>query len=184
MVKKKLPANVTLLVGGMWAVFIIEVLLPGISFEHFGIYPRSVKGLLGIVVSPFLHGGLFHLLYNTFALVVLSLIVHMSLGAQRLQSIIILGVAGSGLGTWLFSTGGPVIGASGLVYALIGYLLADAYFSPSLRSWGVALLAFFLYGGALKALFIFIPYISWSAHFWGLISGITIARLMKKGVLS
>ena len=76
-----------------------------------------------------------------------------------------------------------MIGASGLVFALLGYLLADAYFNPSLRSWGIAIISFALYGGALFSLFVLLPYISWAAHFWGLVSGIAIAPMIRRKAL-
>ncbi len=168
-----------LLVAVMWVVFIIDLVLPGITFNTFGILPRRLDGLTGILMSPFLHGGLAHITSNSIPLLALAAIVRLSTGATQMRIVIFMGIVGSGLGTWLFGSGGLVIGASGLVFALIGFLLADAYFSPSLRSWTVAILSFVLYGGALLSLFDFLPFVSWAAHFWGLVSGIAIASLLK-----
>lgn len=168
-----------LLVAVIWAVFIIDLVLPGITFNHFGILPRKLEGLTGIFLSPFLHGGLSHITSNSIPLLLLSAFVRLSIGSRQMLVVMFIGVVGSGLGTWLFSLGGLVIGASGLVFSLIGFLLADAYFSPSLRSWTVAILSFFLYGGALLSLFVSLPFVSWAAHFWGLVSGITIALFLR-----
>ncbi len=179
MFKRIIPLEALALVAVMWLVFILDMLLPGISFDHFGIRPRRLDGLTGILFSPFLHAGLSHIISNTIPLVVLSAFIRLSIGSGRLLVVILGGVVGSGLGTWVFSSGGVVIGASGLVFALIGFLLADAYFSPSLRSWAVAILSGVLYGGALLSIFVFLPFISWAAHFWGLVSGIGIALLLK-----
>lgn len=173
------PRETIFLITVMWGVFIIDLALPGISFDHFGIHPRKLDGLTGILLSPFLHGGLSHIISNSIPLIILSALVRISIGSKQMLVVMFTGVLGSGLGTWLFSSGGLVIGASGLVFALIGFLLADAYFSPSLRSWTVAILSFVLYGGALLSLFGFVPFISWAAHFWGLVSGIAIASLLR-----
>lgn len=168
-----------LLFAVMWGVFIIDAVLPGITFDHFGILPRKLDGLTGIFVSPFLHVGLAHILSNSIPLLVLSALVRLSIGSTQMFVVLIIGCIGSGLGTWLFGSSNLVIGASGVVFSLIGFLLADAYFSPSLRSWTVAILSLVLYGGALLSLFNLLPYVSWAAHFWGLVSGIAIALLLR-----
>ncbi len=167
------------LVAVIWAVFIVDSVLPGVNLNQFGILPRKLHGLIGIFLSPFLHGGLYHITSNTIPLLLLPAFVRLSTGSRKMIFVLIVGVVGSGFGTWLFSSGGLVIGASGLVFSLIGFLLADAFFSPTLRSWAVAILSFFLYGGALLSLFVFLPFISWAAHFWGLISGIVIAHILR-----
>ncbi len=168
-----------LLVAFIWAVFLIDLVLPGISFNHLGIQPRNLEGLTGIFLSPFLHGGFSHIISNTIPLLLLSAFVRLSIGSKKMLIVMFTGVICSGLGTWLFSSGDLVIGASGLVFSLIGFLLADAWVSPSLRSWTVAILSFVLYGGTLLSLFVFLPFVSWAAHFWGFISGIAISLMLR-----
>ena len=179
MTKRLLPVATFWLVAVMWGVYVIDLVLPGISFNHFGIAPRKLAGLTGIFVAPVLHGGLLHIVSNTIPLLVLSALVQLSVGSSRLILVMLVGALGSGLGAWVFGTGGYVIGASGVVFALIGYLLADAYFCPSLRTWGIALASLALYGTALASLFSFLPFISWAGHFWGLISGVVAASLLR-----
>ncbi len=179
LLKRILPTEAILLVTIIWAVFIIDLALPGITFNNFGILPRKLEGLSGIFISPFLHGGLPHITSNSIPLLALAAFVRLSIGSTQMRIVMFMGVVGSGLGTWIFGSGDLVIGASGLVFALIGFLLADAYFSPSLRSWTVAILSFILYSGALMSLFDFLPFVSWAAHFWGLVSGVAIALLLR-----
>jgi hypothetical protein len=57
---------------------------------------------------------------------------------------------------------------------------SDAYFKPSLRSWIVAILSFFIYSGALLSLFISLLLVSWAVYFWGLVSGMTRALSLRK----
>lgn len=179
MLKRIIPQEAILLLAIMWTVFIIDSVLPGITFNHLGIIPRKLEGLTGIILSPFLHGGLYHIASNSIPLLVLPAFVRLSIGSREITFVLFVGIVSSGLGTWLFSSGNLVIGASGLVFSLIGFLLAHAYFSPSLRSWTIAFLSFLLYGGTLLSLFSFLPYISWAAHFWGLISGIGTAHFLR-----
>lgn len=164
----------------IWAIFCIDLIIPGFSFNQLGIRPRSLDGLVGIVVSPFLHANLFHIISNSFPLIILPWLVRFSVGKEHVLTVMLLGGIGSGIGTWLFGSAGIVVGASGIVYALIGYLFARAYFSPSLRTWACAVASLLLYSGALWSFFSFLPYISWAAHFWGFVSGIGVAYLYKR----
>ncbi len=173
------PREALLFVTAMWVVFFIDLLLPGIYLNRFGIQPRRLDGLTGIFLSPFLHGGFSHIISNTIPLLLLAAFVCLSVGSRKMVMVMFAGIIGSGLGTWLFSSGHLVIGASGLVFSLIGFLLADAWFSPSMRSWTVAILSFVFCGGILWSLFVYLPYISWAAHFWGFISGIVIALWLR-----
>ena len=179
MVKRILPTVALALVGVMWGVFIVDLILPGITFNHFGIQPRKLAGLSGILFAPVLHGSLVHIISNTIPLLVLCVLVRVSVGSSQLLLVMLCGVVGSGFGAWVFGTGGYVVGASGVVFALIGYLLADAWFSPSLRSWGIAVVSLALYGSALLSLLSLLPYISWAGHFWGLVSGIATASVLR-----
>ncbi len=180
MLSRIFPSEILLLVAVMWIVFIVDMVVPGVSLRHFGIMPRKLEGLIGILFSPFLHAGLSHIVSNTFPLLVLTALMRVSPASQKMFSVLLIGVLGSGLGTWIFSSGDLVIGASGVVFALIGFLFADAWFSPSLRSWAVAVSAFVLYGGAVSSIFVYVPFISWAAHFWGLVFGVVSAMVLRK----
>lgn len=178
--EKWLPKDVIILLAVMWLVFILDLLLIGFSFNTFGIRPRRIDGLFGLITSPFLHAGLGHIVSNSIALFGTGILVRLAVGTQKLRLIMLLGVIGSGIGTWLFANAGVVVGASGLVYGLLGFLFGHAIFHPSLKSWAIALVSLFLFGGAVLAIFSFNPYISWAAHFWGFASGIAIAMLIKR----
>lgn len=177
-IQRFVPAAALWIAIIMWIVFIIDALLITTNFNHLGIQPRTLSGLLGIAFSPFLHANLIHIISNTLPLIIISSILKLSIGSTRTTVVIVLSIIGSGLGTWLFSTAGVVVGASGLIYGLIGFLFANAYFNPSLRSWLIAIITFVLYGGTLTSLFIVLPYVSWAGHAWGFISGILIAAYM------
>ncbi len=169
---------VFLVIALMWLVFAVNLLVPAMDLNALGIAPRTLLGLRGIVFSPFLHADLLHLVSNSLGVVLVSLLVTISVGRQKMLSALLLSVLFSGLWTWLFSLASVVIGASGVVYSLIGVLFSYARYSPSLRSWLSALLALFIFSGTLLALFRLDPDISWAAHAGGLISGLLIGRLL------
>lgn len=179
MINKFLPKDILIFLAVMWGVFLIDLVIPFISFNVFGIRPRSLSGLVGIVFSPFLHAGFGHIISNSISLLGTAILVRLAVGSKQLRFVVLLGILGSGVGTWLFANANVVVGVSGLVYALIGFLFTQAYFNPSIRSWLSAILSFVFFGGALLSLFNFLPYISWAAHFWGFASGIGIAYLFK-----
>ena len=113
----KITKQPLIVVAAMLGVFILEIILPG-NFTWLGIKPRSASGLVGVVFSPFLHADLHHLMANAVPLLVMGCLVSAlapSLYALRTFSLIVI----SGLLTWLISSSGVVVGASGLVLSLI-----------------------------------------------------------------
>ena len=47
-----------------WLVYIINFAMP-VDLRLYGLRPRQLEGLWGILFSPFLHGNLNHLIANT-----------------------------------------------------------------------------------------------------------------------
>ncbi|MFM7974788.1 MAG: rhomboid family intramembrane serine protease, partial [Pirellula sp.] len=132
--------------GVLWLVFIADWILP-VDLRRWGIVPRELGGLWGILFSPFLHGDLSHLLSNFLPLMILLalLLVTQKQGWLIVMQIVLLG----GVLLWIFGRPAVHIGASGLIYGLIAYLMAAGFrqgrFGPALA----ALLVGFLYGGTL-----------------------------------
>jgi membrane associated rhomboid family serine protease len=85
----------------------------------------------------------------------------------------------SGLGIWLFGGGRTIhLGASGVIFGLLGALLARAYFERSWVALGLAIVAALLYGGMLWGVLPGAPGVSWLGHFFGFVGGIMAARLL------
>ncbi|NVK72171.1 MAG: rhomboid family intramembrane serine protease [Oceanospirillaceae bacterium] len=179
MIKRLIPSEVLYFVITTWIVFLANTILISFNLNQFGIRPRQLDGLTGILLSPFLHTGLYHIISNTISTLVLGCLLDLSVSPTRLRYIMFLGAIGSGIGVWCFGDGGIVVGSSGMIFAILGFLLASATLNPSLRSWGIALVAFFTYGSALLSFIHFIPYTSWAAHFWGFISGVLLCILFR-----
>jgi membrane associated rhomboid family serine protease len=116
------------IIGILWAIQIIN-LLTKYNLNNLGIRTRSIRGLSGILFSPFLHGGFNHLFFNTIPLFVLSDLVLLE-GHVVFYYVSCTIIILSGILTWLFGQRGIHIGASGLIMGYFGYLLAKAYFLP------------------------------------------------------
>lgn len=151
-----------------------------LEWNHFGIVPLTVKGLRGIVFSPFLHGSLQHLWNNTLALLVLlPLICYYYY--KNWKTLIIGGILLSGLGTWLIATSGTHIGASGLIYVLTAYMFFTGIRSKQYRLMAISFLMIILYGGSVWYMLPDIEEgISWQGHLAGFISGLLLSYLLKK----
>ena len=166
-------------VGFIWCVFIIGHVLP-FRLESFGVTPRTLRGLVGIPAAPFLHANLAHLISNTVPLTVLLLL----LAGSKAQSwaIVISIVLVSGALLWMFGRPATHIGASGLIYGLIAYLLVSGISERRIVPMLIAIVVGFLYGGTLASgvLPTSASHISWEGHLFGAIAGGGIALLLTK----
>ncbi len=164
---------VVVLLAVMWAVEIID-LFPSTPFDSWGVRPRTVRGLLGVPLAPLLHSGFGHLFANTIPFLVLGAFIALGDVRRFVQVTVIVGLC-SGLGTWLFASPGTVhIGASGLVFGYLTYLVARGFFAGRVL-WivgGVIVLLF--YGGILWGL-LPRPGISWTGHVFGAVGGVLAA---------
>ena len=167
---------VAMLVAVMWVVEIID-LIPGTDLDRWGIQPRELAGLVGIVTAPFLHNGLAHLISNTIPFLILGGLIPASGVAQFFRVTLIVGLT-AGLGTWLTGQANSLhIGASGLVFGYLTYLLARGLFERKLVYLAVGLIVLFLYGSVLWGL-VPRPGISWQGHLFGALGGVLAAKVL------
>ncbi len=146
--------------------------------RRLSIQPRSLAGIPGIFVAPLLHQDLKHLAANSAPLVILGSLI-------LLQGFEVLGlVTGfcwllSGLGVWLLGRPGTRhLGASGVVFGWLGFLLLRGYFERSLVTIALAILAGILYGGTLWGLLPLHRGKSWVGHSLGFCAGAIAARYL------
>jgi len=160
--------------------WIIEVLqMIGFSFSGFGILPRTKAGLLGILTSPFLHGGIEHLIANTIPFFLLSFLLFLFY-KKRAFAIIILIWLTTGLLTWLIGRMAWHIGASGIIYGLASFLVFGGILSRSIKLLIPAILVIVLYSGLVLGIFPNDPQVSWEGHLSGAISGLIWAIAYRK----
>lgn len=167
------------LVGVMWALEIVDIALGG-ALNSFGIHPHSLIGLRGILFAPLLHGNFAHLIANTIPFLILGWFVMLQETSDFFIVTAIAMLVG-GLGTWLFGSANSVhIGASGVIFGYLGFLLARGYFQRNLPSIFLAIIVGVFYGGAIWGVLPNQPGISWEGHLFGFIGGILAARLFAK----
>lgn len=162
----------------LWVVQILNA-IDGYQLDRFGLKPREAGGLWGVVTMPFLHSSYGHLLSNTIPVILVGWVLLLA-GLSIWATVTGLVVVGGGLLTWLVGPGDSVIvGASGMVFGWLGYLLARAYFSRKLKWIVVAVLVLIFFGTLLLGL---VPSInsdvSWQAHLCGFVAGIGTGALL------
>jgi membrane associated rhomboid family serine protease len=158
----------------LWLVYFINFVLP-MDLRLYGLRPRQLDSLAGIVFTPFLHADLRHLIANSGMLLVL-LTVSLSFSRKlTFRALWVMILVGGGL-VWLVGKRGTIhIGASGIIFGLIGFLICLGIFRRDWKALIISLAIFLLYGGALQSLFIYVPGISWTGHLFGFISGVLAA---------
>jgi membrane associated rhomboid family serine protease len=171
-----------ILMAGFAAVLWIVQILNAIDdyrLDRFGLKPREFDGLWGVVTMPFLHSSYGHLLSNSIPVILIGWVVLLA-GVSTWATVTGLVVVGGGVLTWLVGPGDSVIvGASGLVFGWLGYLLARAYFSRRLKWIVVAVLVLVFFGTLLFGLFPSINSdVSWQAHVCGFVAGIGTGALL------
>lgn len=160
----------------LWVVYWIEVKY-NIYLNDYGILPRTLSGLRGIVLSPFLHGSLEHLYNNSIPLFVLIAALRYFYRKQALQ-VIVYGVLLSGFITWLIGRESYHIGASGLIYVLVSFMFFKGIQTGYYRLVALSLTIIVLYGGMIWYVFPDVEQgISWEGHLGGLISGLLFSKI-------
>ena len=165
----------------LWIIKIVDVILP-ISLVGYGVLPRSVDGLLGILTYPLIHGdapadgikifGDFaHVFNNSFPLIVLGWIGFLSYRKVILRVVPIIWI-GSGALVWLLARQNWHIGASGVVYGLAFFIFFSGVFRKDIRSIALSLFVAFWYGGMVWGVFPIQEGVSWEGHLFGAIAGV------------
>jgi membrane associated rhomboid family serine protease len=165
-------------VGALWLVKLIE-LIAGLNLIHYGVYPRTLRGLSGIALAPLIHASLLHLFSNTLPVIILG--TTLLYGYPRSARLVIPVVYfGSGIGVWLFARSAWHIGASGLTFGLMFFILTMGVLRWDTRSIALALVVFLLYGGMVWGVVPGDPSVSFESHLAGALLGITLAVLLRK----
>lgn len=168
---------VLVVVVAMWAVELVDAALLSDRLQDQGIQPRAVSGLDGIVWAPFLHGSFGHLASNTLPFAVLGGLVALR-GRRRWVTVSLVILVVSGLATWLLARSGNHIGASGIVFGYLGYLVGSAFWERRAGTIVAALIAILLFGGLVFGL---VPQsaVSWEGHLFGLLAGLGAANITR-----
>jgi membrane associated rhomboid family serine protease len=163
------------LVALMWGIQIVNTLLGG-GLTGFGIRPRSVAALPGILAAPLLHGNFRHLISNTAPFAMLGWLIMLG-GLEQFWLVTAIVAGASGLGTWLLGAPYTVhIGASGVIFGYFGFLMARSYFAQSLGSVLMSVVVLASFGGMIWGILPIQVGISWEGHLFGLLGGVLAAK--------
>lgn len=162
----------------LWLVHAINVVL-GNGLTAYGIVPGSLDGLWGILFAPFLHGSVTHLVFNTVSLVLLGAIT-MVRRRSDFAAVSIIAAVTSGLGTWLFGSVGVHIGASGVIFGYLGFLMARGIFERSISAIVLSAAVTWFFGSMVWGVLPTVGAgISWEAHLFGFLGGIGSASFLS-----
>jgi membrane associated rhomboid family serine protease len=167
-----------LMVFIFWIVEIIEQTI-GISFVRLGVYPLHLKGLPGILFSPFIHSGFSHLISNSipfFILMFALIYFYRRISYRIFIQLFFL----SGAFVWLSGREAWHIGASGVIYAMAAFHFVSGIIRNDTRLLTMSVTVVFLYGGMVWGLLPIKPDVSWEGHLWGAISGVLLALYYRK----
>ncbi|MEO8579558.1 MAG: rhomboid family intramembrane serine protease, partial [Gemmatimonadales bacterium] len=166
--------NQAVVLGGalavFWAVFVVDLLLGG-SLLSLGVIPRTMTGLRGILFAPFLHVSLSHIVANSIPFVALGWMV-MLRDDRHFIPVTLAGMLGSGLTAWLLGAAGSVhIGASGVIFGYLGFLMLSGWYTRSFMSMLLSVAVTLVWGTLILGMMPGTPGVSWQAHIGGFLGG-------------
>jgi membrane associated rhomboid family serine protease len=145
-----------------------------------GIVPRTVSGLEGILWAPLLHGGWPHLIANTLPFLVFGFLAMAGGFRQWILVTATIWLLG-GLGVWLTAaSGSSTIGASGVIFGWLAFLLVRGFFARSGRQILVAVVLLFFWGGVLWGILPSQSGVSWQGHLFGALAGVLAAWVFTR----
>jgi len=150
-----------------------------LGLERFGVRPRQLAGLPGILLGPLLHAGFSHLLANSLPLLVLGTVM-LHLYPNSALKVIPAVYLGPGVAVWLFARGSDHIGSSGLVYGLVAYVFVAGLIRRDRRAIAASLLVSFLYGTLVWGVLPIQPGVSWETHLAAALIGLTLAIALRR----
>ncbi|MGR3502308.1 rhomboid family intramembrane serine protease [Pseudaestuariivita sp.] len=166
------------LVAVIWLVQGVNLVTGYALNPRFGLIPRFAAGLDGVLFMPVLHGSVAHAASNTVPLLILGGLTAATAGKVKAAATAIIVVLG-GLGVWLFGASAIHVGASGLVFGWLGFLIARGFVERKPIPLIVSLAVGLVYGTMLWGVLPGQPGISWEAHLFGALAGLVAALFLR-----
>lgn len=171
----RIRAGATFAIGYLvvlWVVHIVNVIFFGGTLANFGIRPLDFSGIWGIFFAPLLHEGWEHLIGNSIPGALFCFIVGLS-GRRAFWEVSTIVMLVAGLGTWLLGGPGTLhIGASGMVYGWLAYLIVRGIFNRSFMQTITGFILAFAYSGLIWGVLPTDAGVSWQGHLFGALGGI------------
>jgi membrane associated rhomboid family serine protease len=150
----------------------------GLDLERFGVRPRVMAGLPGILLAPMLHSGFGHLIANSLPLLVLGTVM-LHLYPRSAVSVLPTVYLGPGIAVWLFGRASVHLGASGLVYGLVSYIFVAGLIRRDRRAIAACLLVCFMYGSLVWGVLPLERTVSWETHLAAALIGVPMAIMLR-----
>ena len=150
-----------------------------LGVEDFGVRPRELAGLPGILFAPLMHSGFAHLIANSLPLLIVGtamLYLYPSAALLVLPAVYL----GPGVAVWVFARGGVHVGASGLIYGLVSYIFVAGMIRRDRRAIAASLLVSFLYGASVWGVLPIEPGVSWETHLAAAVIGLALALALRR----
>ena len=174
-------ARAGIVVGAFTALLylmeLVDAILPA-NLDNLGIQPRTLGGLDGILLAPLLHHGWAHLFANTLPILLFGFLA-MANGLGQWIAVTATVWIASGTGVWLTGDAGVTVGASGIAFGWLAFLLVRGIFTRSFGQLAVAVVLFLYWGSTLLGVLPGNPGISWQGHLFGALGGILAAWLVS-----
>jgi membrane associated rhomboid family serine protease len=163
----------------IWIIWALDSLFM-LNLVKYGVHPRTIIGLRGILFMPYLHGSFQHILSNTIPALILGTVLFNIYPRVALKTIILIQIF-SGITVWLIgATNSFHIGASGVIFGIASFLFFSGFFRKDRQSVAISFFVGMLYGGSMIAGMLPIELgISWEGHLSGAIGGFICALLFK-----
>jgi len=159
--------------GLLWLLTLVDQMF-SLHLVRFGLYPRELSGLIGILFAPLIHSGWAHLLNNTLPLLVgLTSILYTYPQASR-RALPIIYIGSSAL-AWIFARSSYHIGASGFIFGVLAFLFLSGMLRRDMRSIAVSMMIWFLYASMIWGVLPIREGTSWEMHLAGALVGIFMA---------
>lgn len=171
----------TWVIGLLVAIWLVALLnlVSGYSLNGwFGLQPRAISGLDGVLLMPLLHGSLSHAAANTVPLIVLGAVIATTAERVALTATALIVLLG-GFAVWVFGTSAIHVGASGLIFGWFGFLVARGIFERRIVPMLVAGAVVLVYGTMIWGVLLGQPGVSWESHLFGALAGVLAAFVLR-----
>jgi membrane associated rhomboid family serine protease len=170
-----------IVIGFAALLWIVHLLNWGLDLDAapFGIRPRQWSGLLGILLAPLVHGDFAHLIANTLPLLVVGTALLFLYPTSALRALPWL-YLGPGIAVWLLGRDSVHLGASGLVYGFVSYVLVAGLLRRDRRAIAASLVVIFMYGSLVWGVLPAQPGVSWETHLAAALIGVVSALALRR----
>ena len=171
---------VRIAIGFVAVLWLVQLLISGLDIgpENFGVRPRELVGLVGILCAPLVHGDFAHVFSNSLPLIVAGTTM-LYLYPQSSLRVLPAVYVGPGVAVWLLAQGSSHVGASGLVYGLVGYIFVGGLIRRDRRAVAASLLVSFMYGALVWGVLPIKPGVSWETHLAAALIGVALALALR-----